>query len=1014
MNECGSSKQQLMTLYKQLNYDVVSNIKLWKDQNLLLYQKISDCCETTNGNLTDIDDILAEYITALIDCCASINGKLVLIREGIEDICIECVHVPVATTTTEESAPETTEEHVYTETEPEYTTGEPGPEECDQPTEFHDKGTFYPYMVEKFVGPDTGMVTLDYDTYDIPDRFIVMFGGVAVIDTGYHGNPIFEPRLNAALALRGVAPVSVNASQVGQASFIKSTAEDHAYVLVYAPLRNTAFNFILSCPGPYTTTTSEEEEVTTTSEEQTPTTTDVEVVTTTSEEQVLTTTGEPCLLDIEVLYPPQPEVTTTSSEVCVYPEDYTIEADLYGYITDPFWDDFTSTLEEACIALDGFNNLGYTIGAKFHAISKRWGVGDYWRVGDYVYDTETCDLVPTGYYIVVVTVSYERIIYIVDGVIVSYPDCPEITTTTSEEPVTTTTSTLEFVTTTSEPPVTTTTTESIPDAFIFEVDVDAETISLPLLATDDDGNAATHNFYVYWDWKNHPETSELITSASANHTYTIPGTYIVVVEGVCHTFATKSKFVGSAHPIAAKIKKVIKWGTVADFRLLNFYGCVNLTDLPHDLAGDPSYNSFGTSDGTIKCAASINTFENFMYGCAQYVHGLNGNMFKECPYVLSFKYSFANCGATGILGSDIFSENILAENFEGTFNRAKFTTAIPYLLFTNNTNALYFGLTFKGSTFSGRLDGRLFMNCPDALMFNETWRDCIYLTELESSLFYYNKKVNTFHAAFMNCTGFSNNGTLGYPVYNGTLFARCTDSATTLSFSYTFASCTNVSQSLPLDMFANNSKVVDFSYTFSDNDGLTGTIPVQLFANCPNVTTFEGTFYNGGASKKTLSEIPANLFLYNTKAYNFKYTFRWQEGILTVPNGLFKTIATHADVLTKTIDFTGTFNLLRNDVTVIEQYPFSNVGQAPALNRFDGRTVKFDGMFYVRQNFGSWANTRYAPELWDVTKYKGTFTGADCFGQFYYQDDLYTNDCEIPTAWGGQNYPCQTSTTTEP
>lgn len=906
MNECGSSKQQLMTLYKQLNYDVVSKIKEWKDNNVLLYQKIIDCCETTNGNLSDIADILDEYIVILSDCCRTINGNLTLILEGAEQICIECVHLPVTTTTTEECEPGTTEEPDITTEEPVYTTGEPGPEECDQPTEFHDKGTFYPYMVEKFLGPDTGMVTLDFDTYDIPDRFVVIFGGKAVINTGYHGNPIFEPRLNAALALLGVAPVSVNASQVGQASFIKKTAEDTAYVLVYAPLRNTAFNFILSCPGPYTTTTSEEEEVTTTSEEtvattteeQTLTTTEPEVVTTTSEEQVLTTTGEPCLLDVEVLYPPQPEVTTTTEEPV------------------------TTTTEEPATT----------------------------------------------------TTSAE-----------------EVVTTTSGEPVTTTTT---------EEPVTTTTTEYVPDAFIFEINVDAETIALPLLAVDDDGNAATHNFTVYWDWKNHPETSESINSTTAEHTYTTPGLYVVVVEGTCQTFATRSKTGSTTHPIAQKITRVLRWGTVADFKLLNFYGCINLTELPHDVTEEP----YVGSDGTITGAANINTFENFLYSCINYKHKANGFMFVECPSVITFKYTFGSSGITDV-DDFIFEQNELVQSFYGTFSFCSgLDIEIPAALFSTNSAVIRFDFTFANSAVKGIVPDTLFAWCPEVKYFIRTFRSTLITGLLSDHLFWGNSKVESFEGTFHNCLYLGSSAI--YPtVYTNNLFVKNT---AVISFQETFHICQSINNQLPADLFKENTKAENFGYTFGNNYLVYGDIPATLFSRCPKAKYFNGTFSIGGSVKYALGSggtgtIPVDLFASNPDAETFELTFRWQGSLLKVPNGLFRNNL-------KATNFNGTFvscpNLKVGDSPYTESYPFSAIDPlilgdteaTAALRRFTGKVMIFTGTFGLPAWQGA-ANTRFAPELWDPAKYdyiSATYAACFIWSSGY---NPYTNYASIPSGW---------------
>jgi hypothetical protein len=111
-------------------------------------------------------------------------------------------------------------------------------------------GEAFPTIAEITLGTDTGLVALDYETYNIPDRIVVYFDGVAVIDTGYRGDDSYLAALNAELTLRGESTVpALSGEGTGNDGFMKLTATTQAYVYVYGPLENTAWTFTLFCPN---------------------------------------------------------------------------------------------------------------------------------------------------------------------------------------------------------------------------------------------------------------------------------------------------------------------------------------------------------------------------------------------------------------------------------------------------------------------------------------------------------------------------------------------------------------------------------------------------------------------------------------------------------------------------------------------------------------------------------------------------------------------------------------------
>lgn len=105
-------------------------------------------------------------------------------------------------------------------------------------------GPAFPSSTVIDLGTGTGLVTLTFNAYDIPDKFQVYFDGSKVIDTGYRGDTSYQAALNAELS----SPETITAPGNGTASFTKGTAARFATVLVYAPLPDTSWDFTLGCP----------------------------------------------------------------------------------------------------------------------------------------------------------------------------------------------------------------------------------------------------------------------------------------------------------------------------------------------------------------------------------------------------------------------------------------------------------------------------------------------------------------------------------------------------------------------------------------------------------------------------------------------------------------------------------------------------------------------------------------------------------------------------------------------
>jgi len=108
----------------------------------------------------------------------------------------------------------------------------------------------YPQTDIVDLGTGTGIVTLNFNAASIPDKFIVEFDGVEVINTGYRGSASYQTTLNSYLANLGLPSETIQAPGQGSVTFQKTTATTTATVKVFAPISNptTGWNYTLQCP----------------------------------------------------------------------------------------------------------------------------------------------------------------------------------------------------------------------------------------------------------------------------------------------------------------------------------------------------------------------------------------------------------------------------------------------------------------------------------------------------------------------------------------------------------------------------------------------------------------------------------------------------------------------------------------------------------------------------------------------------------------------------------------------
>ena len=144
--------------------------------------------------------------------------------------------------------------------------------ECGNQFEFSG-GQVYPVTFTLQFGSGTGTVTLNFDAFNFPDRFLIYYNGELAVDTGYRGaqsydypnagrtdftNPLYgliDPISGLAYPNTGIPDTAadgfpnVYSPGDGQATFEKNAYFiSEATLKVYGPMGNTIWDITVSCP----------------------------------------------------------------------------------------------------------------------------------------------------------------------------------------------------------------------------------------------------------------------------------------------------------------------------------------------------------------------------------------------------------------------------------------------------------------------------------------------------------------------------------------------------------------------------------------------------------------------------------------------------------------------------------------------------------------------------------------------------------------------------------------------
>jgi len=183
-------------------------------------------------------------------------------------------------------------------------------------------------------------------------------------------------------------------------------------------------------------------------------------------------------------------------------------------------------------------------------------------------------------------------------------------------------------------------------------------------------------------WGDGSANSPLITSSTdlnRIHTYVSPGTYIITISGFMPGFS-----VSNNSAIRNLITEIVQFGIVG-LRILNFYGCVNITSIP----SNASLSAVGGYSGLDEMVS----FASFMRGTR--ISTIPSDMFDYSPNVTTFIDAFSSVTTLTNVPSGLFDNNPNVNTFASCFLACTALTSVPSTLFDQNVNVTNFSGTFR-------------------------------------------------------------------------------------------------------------------------------------------------------------------------------------------------------------------------------------------------------------------------------------------------------------------------------
>jgi hypothetical protein len=183
-------------------------------------------------------------------------------------------------------------------------------------------------------------------------------------------------------------------------------------------------------------------------------------------------------------------------------------------------------------------------------------------------------------------------------------------------------------------------------------------------------------------WGDATANSPLITSSTSPdriHTYTAAGTYTISISGFMPGFR-----IDNNAGIRNLVTELVQWGIVG-LRVINFYGCVNLTTIP----GSASLSGVGGYTGLNE----VTSFASFMRGTR--ISAIPADIFDFSPNATIFTDSFSSIATLITVPEGLFDNVTLATTFASCFFACSGLTSVPLTLFNNCPNVVNFSSTFR-------------------------------------------------------------------------------------------------------------------------------------------------------------------------------------------------------------------------------------------------------------------------------------------------------------------------------
>ena len=222
---------------------------------------------------------------------------------------------------------------------------------------------------------------------------------------------------------------------------------------------------------------------------------------------------------------------------------------------------------------------------------------------------------------------------------------------------------------------------------------------------------------LYINWGDGSANSPLITSSTSSnriHTFVTAGTYTITITGFMPGFR-----VDNSSTIRNLITELVQWGIVG-LRVINFYGCVNLTAIPGStsLSGVGGYTglsevlSFASFMRSTKITSIPSDIFDYSPNATTFTDTFSSittlttvpsGLFDNVPNVTTFASCFFACTNLTSVPSDLFDTNTLVVNFSATFRNCRALTNV--LQFSNNNNVTIFNNIYNMSSTSNALTG---------------------------------------------------------------------------------------------------------------------------------------------------------------------------------------------------------------------------------------------------------------------------------------------------------------------